>query len=98
MSVIMWILVIITIMAAGYSLSMVCVLRNLDRDPRHASFSVFVLLAQALMEITGLVSPVNLRESPDYMMGWFIVGVATVILITWHVVIATKVRRKPDVL
>ena len=67
-------------------------------DPRHASFSVFVLLAQALMEITGLVSPVNLRESPDYMMGWFIVGVATVILITWHVVIATKVRRKPDVL
>ncbi len=97
MSVIMWILVIITIMAAGYSLSMVCVLRSLDRDPRHASFSVFVLLAQALMEITGLVSPVNLRESSDYMMGWFIVGVATVILITWHVVIATKVRRKPDV-
>ena len=98
MSVIMWILVIITIMAAGYSLSMVCVLRNLGRDPRHASFSVFVLLAQALMEITGLVSPVNLRESPDYMMGWFIVGVDTVILITWHVVIATRVRRKPDVL
>ena len=64
-----------------------------EQRPCHASFSVFVLLAQALMEITGLVSPVNLRESPDYMMGWFIVGVATVILITWHVVIATKGRK-----
>ena len=94
MTIIMWTLVIVTIMAAGYSLSMVCTQRRLRRDPRPASFSVFVLLAQALMEITTLIIPPAMRFNADYVVGWFIVGIATAVLIIWHVINATRVRRK----
>ena len=48
------ILAALTFMASGYSLSLMCLLRRLRRDPRPAAAAVFVLLAFGIMQFTWL--------------------------------------------
>ena len=85
-----WILIILTFMASGYSLSLMCILRCLRRDPRPAAMSVFVLLAQGIMHMTVVLS----KPTQDYADGWLIVWVATILLICWLVVISTRIRKQ----
>lgn len=84
-----WVLIITTFVASGYCLQWMCLLRRIGRDPRPASFSVFVTLAQGVMYIVTMQS----RSTDNVIFGWSVVGVATVILICWLVVINSKNRR-----
>lgn len=83
-----WILVVLTLMASGYSLSHMCILRKLNRDPRPAAAAMFVLLATGIVQLALAIS------EPVYM--WrLVVDYATVLLIWWLVTMsAIHFRRK----
>ena len=82
-------------MASGYSLSLMCILRRLQRDPRPAAASVFVLLAFGIMQFTWAVSEPGKNTPVDYASGWVLVDFLLVALVWWLVVrSAIYFRRK----
>ena len=80
---------IIFFIAAGYSLHLMCMLRRLHKDPRPASFSVFVLAAWGILNLTAATS----QPTIDLSLGWFAVNVATAVLICWLVVLSMRGKR-----
>lgn len=89
------ILVALTFMASGYSLSLMCLLRRLRRDPRPAASAVFVLLAFGIMQFTWAVSEPGQNTPFDYASGWVLVDFLLVTLVWWLVVrSAIYFRRK----
>ena len=89
------ILTALTFMASGYSLSLMCLLRRLRRDPRPAAAAVFVLLAFGIMQFTCAVSEPGQNTTVDYASGWAMVVFLLVILIWWLIVrSAIYFRRK----
>ena len=89
------ILAALTFMASGYSLSLMCLLRRLRRDPRPAAAAVFVLLAFGIMQFTWAVSEPASFVPSDYTAGWTTVDFLLVALIWWFVVrSAIYFRRK----
>lgn len=89
------ILAALTFMASGYSLSLMCLLRRLRRDPRPAAAAVFVLLAFGIMQFTWAVSEPAFLVPSDYAAGWTTVDSLLVALIWWLVVrSAIYFRRK----
>jgi len=90
-----WILVVLTLMASGYSLSLMCILRRLHRDPRPAAGAVFVLLAMGIMQLTWGLSDHSATTPFHYQVGWLVVDFSTVALIWWLVVMsAVHLRRR----
>ena len=82
-------------MASGYSLSLMCILRRLQRDPRPAAAAVFVLLAFGIMQFTWAVSEPGKNTPIDYASGWVLVDFLLVTLVWWLVVrSAIYFRRK----
>lgn len=82
-------------MASGYSLSLMCQLRRLRRDPRPTAAAVFVLLAFGIMQFTWALSEPGSQVPKDYAAGWVIVDFLIVALIWWLVVrSAIYFRRK----
>ena len=56
-------------MASGYSLSLMCILRRLQRDPRPAAASVFVLLAFGIIQMSEMMSePDFAQSSVDFLL------------------------------
>ncbi|UNY40142.1 hypothetical protein KLEA5_gp46 [Aeromonas phage vB_AveS_KLEA5] len=89
------ILAALTFMASGYSLSLMCLLRRLRRDPRPAAAAVFVLLAFGIMQFTWAVSEPGKNTPVDYASGWVLVDFLLVALVWWLVVrSAIYFRRK----
>ena len=89
------ILAALTFMASGYSLSIMCLLRRLRRDPRPAAAAVFVLLAFGIMQFTWAVSAPGQNTPIDYASGWVLVDFLLVTLVWWLVVrSAIYFRRK----
>ena len=89
------ILAALTFMASGYSLSLMCLLRRLRRDPRPAAAAVFVLLAFGIMQFTWAVSEPGQNTPIDYASGWVLVDFLLVTLVWWFVVrSAIYFRRK----
>lgn len=89
------ILVALTFMASGYSLSLMCLLRRLRRDPRPAAAAVFVLLAFGIMQFTWAVSEPGQNTPIGYTSGWVLVDFLLVTLVWWLVVrSAIYFRRK----
>ena len=89
------ILAALTFMASGYSLSLMCLLRRLRRDPRPAAAAVFVLLAFGIMQFTWAVSEPGQNTPITYTSGWVLVDFLLVTLVWWLVVrSAIYFRRK----
>ena len=89
------ILAALTFMASGYSLSIMCLLRRLRRDPRPAAAAVFVLLAFGIMLFTCAVSETGQNIPIGYASGWVLVDFLLVTLVWWLVVrSAFHFRRK----
>ena len=89
------ILAALTFMASGYSLSLMCLLRRLRRDPRPAAAAVFVLLAFGIMHFTWAVSEPGQNTPVNYASGWVLVDFLLVTLIWWLIVrSAIYFRRK----
>ena len=89
------ILAALTFMASGYSLSIMCLLRRLRRDPRPAAAAVFVLLAFGIMQFTCVVSETGQNTPIGYASGWVLVDFLLVTLVWWLVVrSAIYFRRK----
>lgn len=56
-------------MASGYSLSLMCILRRLQRDPRPAAASVFVLLAFGIIQMSEMMSEPDFAQSSiDFLL------------------------------
>lgn len=88
------ILVVLTFMASGYSLSLMCILRRLRRDPRPASAAVFVFLASGIMQLTWTISePAHGVTGTGYSMGWLIVDSVTLALLWWFVILSAQFHR-----
>lgn len=77
-------------MASGYSLSLMCILRRLRRDPRPAAAAVFVLLAFGIMQFTWALSV----TPKEYRTSWAIVDFLVIALIWWLVVRSAIYFRK----
>ena len=88
------VLAALTFMASGYSLSLMCVLRRLHRDPRPAAASVFVLLSFGVMQFTWAVSEPYTVVPSNYAAGWLTVNFMLVALIWWLVVRSAIYFRK----
>ena len=80
------VLAALTFMASGYSLSLICVLRLLHRDPRPAAASVFVLFAFGVMQFTWAVSEPGTIIPSNYAAWWSTVNFMLIALIWWLVV------------
>ena len=80
------ILVALAFMASGYSLSLMCLLRRLRRDPRPAAAAVFVLLAFGIMQFTWAVSEPGKNVLSAKASGWVLVDFLLVTLVWWLVV------------
>ena len=80
------ILAALTFMASGYSLSLMCLLRRLRRDPRPAAAAVFVLLAFGIMQFTWAVSEPGKNVLSAKASGWVLVDFLLVTLVWWLVV------------
>ena len=80
------ILTALTFMASGYSLSLMCLLRRLRRDPRPAAAAVFVLLAFGIMQFTWAVSEPGKNVLSAKASGWVLVDFLLVTLVWWLVV------------
>lgn len=69
-------------MASGYSLSLMCILRRLQRDPRPAAASVFVLLAFGIVQMSEMMSEPDMAQSTvDFL----------VIALIWWLVIRSAI-------
>ena len=69
-------------MASGYSLSLMCTLRRLQRDPRPAAAAVFVLLAFGIVQMSEMMSePDFAQSSVDFL----------VIALIWWLVIRSAI-------
>ena len=79
------ILAALTFMASGYSLSLMCILRRLRRDPRPAAAAVFVLLAFGIMQFTWVVSEPGKNVLSAKASGWVLVDFLLVTLVWWLV-------------
>ena len=89
------ILAALTFVASGYSLSLMCLLRRLRRDPRPTAAAVFVLLAFGIMQFAWAVSEPGKNTPIDYASGWVLVDFLLVTLVWWLVVrSAIYFRRK----
>lgn len=85
------ILVVLTFMASGYSLSLMCILRRLRRDPRPASAAVFVFMASGIMQLTWAISePAKGLIGTGYSTGWLIVDTVTLALLWWFVIMSSR--------
>jgi hypothetical protein len=73
-------------MASGYSLSLMCILRRLQRDPRPAAAAVFVLLAFGIVQMSETMS------EPD--VAQFSVDFLVIALIWWLVIRSAIYFRK----
>ena len=80
------ILATLAFMASGYSLSLMCLLRRLRRDPRPAAAAVFVLLAFGIMQFTWAVSEPGKNVLSAKASGWVLVDFLLVTLVLWLVV------------
>lgn len=80
------ILAALAFMASGYSLSLMCLLRRLRRDPRPAAAAVFVLLAFGIMQFTWTVSEPGKNVLSAKASGWVLVDFLLVTLVWWLVV------------
>ena len=80
------ILAALAFMASGYSLSLMCLLRRLRRDPRPAAAAVFVLLAFGIMQFTWVVSEPGKNVLSAKASGWVLVDFLLVTLVWWLVV------------
>ena len=80
------ILAALTFIASGYSLSLMCLLRRLRRDPRPAAAAVFVLLAFGIMQFTWAVSEPGKNVLSAKASGWVLVDFLLVTLVWWLVV------------
>ena len=80
------ILTALAFMASGYSLSLMCLLRRLRRDPRPAAAAVFVLLAFGIMQFTWAVSEPGKNVLSAKASGWVLVDFLLVTLVWWLVV------------
>lgn len=88
------ILVVLTFMASGYSLSLVCILRRLRRDPRPASAAVFVFLASGIMHLSWAMSePAKGIAYTWYSTGWLFVDTITLALLWWFVISSARFRK-----
>lgn len=69
-------------MASGYSLSLMCILRRLQRDPRPAAAAVFVLLAFGIVQMSETMSEPDVAQSSvDFL----------VIALIWWLVIRSAI-------
>ena len=69
-------------MASGYSLSLMCILRRLQRDPRPAAAAVFVLLAFGIVQMSEMMSEPDVAQSSvDFL----------VIALIWWLVIRSAI-------
>ena len=69
-------------MASGYSLSLMCILRRLHRDPRPAAAAVFVLLAFGIVQMSEMMSEPDFSQSSvDFL----------VIALIWWLVIRSAI-------
>ncbi|MNJ08759.1 hypothetical protein D3C77_28830 [compost metagenome] len=69
-------------MASGYSLSLMCILRKLQRDPRPAAAAVFVLLAFGIVQMSEMMSEPDVAQSTvDFL----------VIALIWWLVIRSAI-------
>jgi hypothetical protein len=73
-------------MASGYSLSLMCILRKLQRDPRPAAAAVFVLLAFGIVQMSEMMSGPDVAQST--------VGFLVIALIWWLVIRSAIYFRK----
>lgn len=88
------ILVVLTFMASGYSLSLMCMLRRLRRDPRPASAAVFVFLASGIMQLSWVMSePAKVVSGTGYSTGWLLVDSITLALLWWFVVSSAQFHK-----
>ena len=88
------ILAALTFMASGYSLSLMCLLRRLRRDPRPAAAAVFVLLAFGIMQFTWAVSEPGKNVLSAKASGWVLVDFLLVTLVWWLIVRSTIYSRR----
>ena len=88
------VLAALTFMASGYSLSLMCILRQLHRDPRPASSAVFVLFAFGVMQFTWAVSEPGTIIPSNYAAWWSTVNFMLIALIWWLVVRSAIYFRK----
>lgn len=85
------VLVAFAFMASGYSLSLMCILRRLQRDPRPAAASVFVLLAFGIVQMSEMMSELDMSGSD---MSQSTVDFLVITLIWWLVIRSAIYFRK----
>lgn len=91
-----FILIILTLLAAGYSLKSACIVDRISKDARPMFMAFFLLTALAVLEITWILSPEIAFLSNYFVTIWFSVETLFVGCIWWLITLLNPPKKRAN--